>query len=271
VKTQSLANFILEREAIRRRRADGQKPPWTKDPILGTYRFCNVRREDDAVTKWLARNWRSAWRNDLPRSIALARLVNWPPTLGLLGYPDPFDAQRLIDGIHAAERRGKAWSSAYIVSTNGVPGDKAEYIIKQVVADIPGWSQFKGRTLASVWAELRQNRGMGSFIAAQVIADLKNTPGSPLEHAVDWWDWAAPGPGSLRGVHRYFEDRLFADSFLAQLHKIRAQVGPLVENKVGRLCMQDWQNVMCEADKYWRTQEGHGKPKAYYRPNPNFP
>lgn len=268
-KTRSLANFILERDRIRRRRAEGKKAPWTDDVILRQYRFCNVRREDDAVTKWLAANWRKQFAVDSVRTLALARLVNWPPTLKRIGYPAPFDSKRVIAAIHEAARKGKSWSSAYIVSTNGVAKDKAEYIVEDVVAHIPDWN-FGVMTLQDFWGKLRAYRGMGSFIAAQVVADLKNTPGCPLQEAPDWWDWAAPGPGSLRGVYRYFEQQNFALPFIAQLRQIRHAVEPLIQHEIPRLCLQDWQNVMCEADKYWRTQEGHGRPKAHYTPNPDF-
>lgn len=262
---------MLERDRIRVRRSLGHKPPWTDDAILREYRFCNIRREDDAVTKWIAANWRTTFRNDTPRAIALARLVNWPPTLKIIGYPAPFDAKRIIAAIReAAVRNGKAWSSAYIVSTNGVLMDKAEYIVNQVVAEIPMWDKLASTTLAGFWSKLRQTRGMGSFIAAQIVADIKNTPGSPLADATDWWDWAAPGPGSLRGVYRFYEGKLPPTTFLEQLRYIRKVVYPLIEHEIQPLCLQDWQNAMCEADKYWRTQDGHGRPKAYYRPNPDF-
>jgi 5-hmdU DNA kinase, helical domain len=52
--TLALFNFIAERERIRCRRAAGEPPPWTADPILREWSFTNVRREDDRVTRWVA-------------------------------------------------------------------------------------------------------------------------------------------------------------------------------------------------------------------------
>lgn len=43
--------FIQEREKIRRNKESGLAIPWTNDPILQKYRFTNVWRQDDAVTK----------------------------------------------------------------------------------------------------------------------------------------------------------------------------------------------------------------------------
>jgi hypothetical protein len=51
--------WVREREEIRRRKDSGHPPKsWTTDEILLTYRFCNVRREDDRVTIWVRKNIR---------------------------------------------------------------------------------------------------------------------------------------------------------------------------------------------------------------------
>ena len=75
-----LLYFIGERERIRIRRANGEPPPWTDDPILREWSFCNVRREDDRVTRWIAEDWRVPHVDDpdLWFAMVIARFVNWP-------------------------------------------------------------------------------------------------------------------------------------------------------------------------------------------------
>ena len=75
--------WITEREAIRKRREAGEPAPWTTDPILAAYRFCNVWREDDAVTRHIAWTWRDPYSDDphLWFAMTVARLINWPDTL----------------------------------------------------------------------------------------------------------------------------------------------------------------------------------------------
>jgi len=75
---QPLVAWISEREAIRVRREAGQPKPWTDDPILQEGRFCNIRRENDRVTCWIAQNWREPHADDpeLWFAMAVARLVN---------------------------------------------------------------------------------------------------------------------------------------------------------------------------------------------------
>jgi hypothetical protein len=51
-RNAELLSFIVEREAIRGRKAAGEPWPWTEEPILQTYRFLQHRsraRSDDRL------------------------------------------------------------------------------------------------------------------------------------------------------------------------------------------------------------------------------
>ena len=48
--------FAYERQSIFFKKLRGEKPPWTKDPILQTYKFCNAYRASDRVSQYLIRN-----------------------------------------------------------------------------------------------------------------------------------------------------------------------------------------------------------------------
>ena len=45
--------FIVERHRVYKRREAGCSPPWTEDPVLQKYRFCNVFRELDSGTRYV--------------------------------------------------------------------------------------------------------------------------------------------------------------------------------------------------------------------------
>ena len=83
MRTDDLFAFVRERHQIYLRRKAGQTKPWTTDPILQQYRFCNVYRELDTVTKWIRDNWRRPHCDDpdLWFAMVVARLVNWPDTM----------------------------------------------------------------------------------------------------------------------------------------------------------------------------------------------
>lgn len=63
--------------------AMSESGPLTRDPVLARYRFCNVFRELDRVTEWIRRNIREPFADhpDLWLMLAIARTINWPPTL----------------------------------------------------------------------------------------------------------------------------------------------------------------------------------------------
>ena len=51
-RLELFTSYINERESIRKAKESGMPFPWTNDPILRDYRFTNVRRTDDTVSKW---------------------------------------------------------------------------------------------------------------------------------------------------------------------------------------------------------------------------
>ena len=117
-----------------------------------------------------------------------------------------------------------------------------------------------------------QYPGMGSFLAAQVICDLKYV--EPLRSADDWRTWAASGKGSLRGLNRVMghdKGRSWTEhEWFRRLHALHAEIGPLVRaSKMPPIHAQDLQNCLCEFDKYERTRLGEGKPRCRYAGLPN--
>src|ERR1043165_6515599 len=48
--------FASERQQVFERRVRGARAPWTVDPILKAFKFCNVFRASDRVSQYLIRN-----------------------------------------------------------------------------------------------------------------------------------------------------------------------------------------------------------------------
>jgi hypothetical protein len=283
--------WVKEREAIRVKKEAGAPKPWTNDPILQTYKFCNVKREDDTVSKWITENWIKP--NDphpnMWFAMIVARLFNWPPTLDLIGFPKyrlgeketfwPELKELWRDQLKVYRDRlgAKIFTGAYLVSTNGVSMDKIDYILDRVLTPI--WERGRApmtvalsfdaknndsqESLESYWNHLRQFDGLGSFMAGQVVADLKFT--SDLKDAPDWWTWAPLGPGSIRGLNRIhgrpLEKGLRQDQGLKEMLVLQDL---LIKELDWKLPVHNVQNCCCEFDKMIRVKNGEGRPRSLY-------
>jgi hypothetical protein len=277
MRVKELVAFIKEREAIREKKEAGKKRPWTKDEFLGKYRFCNVHREHDRVTKWLRAHWYPMFEknDDLWFAAVVARLFNLPESLEeIRPFILPFKPDKIRQLLYSRNRRDlKNFNAAYIVSTNGVRMDKVDYILDCVLQ--PMWDErkhlrpIKNDTLDRYHTALMKFDGMGGFLAAQVIADLKyNDP--ILRLAEDWDSFASSGPGSRRGLNRIIGWDLKRSwpekSWRFHLEDLRDKVNLLLVRAGWQpLHAQDLQNCLCEFDKYERVRLGEGMPKQHYK------
>lgn len=268
--TARFINFIIERQSVFIKKSEGREKPWTDDIILQNYRFCNVHREDDAVTVWIRDNWRYPhyYEPDVWFAMAVARLVNWPGTLARVGYPVPWGLtarQRFLD---AFDFEGKNWSSAYLVATGGQVTLSKQVWIAENVLD-PLWKNkymMEGcTTLESFHRGLTHFKGFGSFMAAQVVADVKYT--ELLAFAPDWGTWSAPGPGSLRGMKRIFPGLSVNEkSWESLMIPLQEKVSGFMVDAFGEgVHAQDVQNCLCEFDKYERVRLKQGFPRQKYK------
>jgi hypothetical protein len=273
-----LMYWILERERVRRLKEAGKPRPWSYDEVFQNTYFCNVRREDDKVTKWIRNFYSPMVGNEMfEYNIILSRFLNYPATLNMIGYQFDHKPQELQDRLEELAAKGKIWGSAYIITTHGIKMGKIEYLCKNVLEGVREKYDYiilhgtRGinPTLKAAHKELMRMEGLGSFLAAQVVADLKNTEDHPLQLAEDWWDFVAPGPGSIRGASwfRYDEPgKVSYSQFPAVFKEIREFVDiHWNETNMGHvICNQDLQNCLCEYDKFMRVRSGTGKSKRGY-------
>lgn len=272
-RLELLRYWMEARTLILEARKKGQPKPWTNDPIFQTTYFCNVRREDDKVTQYIRRMYSPHVTEDyFDFNIALARFLNWPPTLervGILGGPNSDYLESTLNAIE-----GKKFGDAYIVSTCGRAMPKAAYLATMVLPALyeglgaaSEFSRYLAGTpsLAGSYALISRIFGVQSFMAGQIIADMKNTRNHRLYHVSDWHDWATPGPGSMRGMSWIYngdpKEKYHQGEFIKNLMHFRE----LIDFPILRMvCNQDLQNCLCEFDKYCRVLTGTGRSKRGY-------
>ena len=268
---KELLLWIQEREYIRVKKESGKPKPWTNDPVLRDYKFCNVRREDDRVSRWVQREWLAPNEGNPNFAFAacMARHFNWPDTLQLIGFPSgiSFDSQDVKERIkYARDKRGaKIYTGAYTVSTCGRSMDKVDYSIDIVLA--PMFEVIRnpkeGETIQSYWKYLQQFEGFSSFMAGQVVADLKMF--APLNTAPDCWSWAPLGPGSIRGLNRMYDRKLTTPLKQEEGLKMLLNIQEIIRTSLSmNMPLHNVQNCLCEFDKYMRLKYDGGKVRSKY-------
>jgi len=274
--------WVREREAIRlRRETSGNPSSWTEDYILQTYRFCNVRREDDRVTQWVREHIRQRFglHPNLWLMLCIARQINWPDTLAELIASDDawprlhehFVPSAMTTVLSARKARGiKVYTGAYTISAPHAPGsDKGQYVAETVIGDLwrrrGEFADWDGASLQGVHARLMKSPGWGPFMAYQAVVDMRFT--RLLDRAPDVSTWAAAGPGTLRGLNRAHGRPAKAPLPQAQALLEMLEIHRLAPSCTGvQMDLSDVPNILCEYDKYERVKNGDGKPRARFVP-----
>lgn len=298
---ETLLYWIQERYDILLKKQDQPLPPWSDDPVFQTTYFCNVHRENDKVTKWIRENWspqRLGWDN-YEYAMVLARFLNWPDTLEALVDHNldptilPEQVEKIITNISSGG--AKVWGNAYVITSHGMPMQKSTYLCQHLLPDVyralpairaacrgmgygaPSEAIEAGKlvpkgthagTCGAAAAALQRVPGIGSFLAGQIVADLKNTVGHPLHEAVDKQTFVVHGPGSLRGLswfHYGVPDLVTRNQFNRLFTEVRIYVDQnLNRPDIPYIDNQDLQNDLCEYDKYCRIKTGVGRSKRKY-------
>lgn len=276
------AAFIQERERIRVLRTSGKPWPWTEDDILQDYRFTNIHREDDTVSQHYQKVVRNRYMEDplvLPATVAY-RWFNRPSSCDALfsGNRSVFENYIASRNYRILEESIKTLSPPYVTGSyiiNGKPGLPKEL---GVLCYIDDWCKkewynqwmnwLENPPLLSEVSDWISAEGLGSFMKGQIVADLKYVPF--MQKAKDWWNWATPGPGSLKGLNIVLDRDMNAPwpkgEWLVQLMRLNDMVTPKLEKAgIGRLHNQDLQNCLCEFSKYTKVARGWGRPRQTFK------
>jgi hypothetical protein len=162
----------------------------------------------------------------------------------------------------------RSYNPAYMISTAGQKVSKETYLAVMFQELWEARTELRprpGDTLRSYHANLGMRRGLRSFMAAQVVADLKYV--SPLREASDWQTFAASGPGSRRGLNRVLDRPVKSywqeDDWWLKLRHVQDWLNDQLRWDEP-LHAQDVQNCLCEFDKIERIRNGEGRPKQKY-------
>lgn len=267
--------WIEERERIRHLKEElKQDPPWTEDPILKEFKFCQVFREDDRTTRWFRTHMREPLRNspDVFMATIAFRFFNLIETGRTLldnNLHIDWDRPKAIEEI----KKNPKWiTGAYIVKSpnrmDKVTGvtecvshlwDDRENIIKQLESFT---------TLEEAWKFLMQYPYIGPFVSYEMVTDLRHT--YLLENATDICSWGNPGPGAMRGLNRLTGRPLEFCKRSWDWHSEMLDLYDWCSQKLDLsklnypFEMREVEGGLCEFDKYSRILKGQGRTRSVY-------
>ena len=286
-----------ERESIRiKKEEQGLPAPWTDDPILRDFKFCQVFREDDRTTRWFREHIREPLRHhpSVLMATVIFRWFNFIDTGRTLIKHDlhlKWDRKKAIEEI---TKQDKWITGSYIIKTpNGM--DKVTGVAECVShmwkdrLSIVNKISTQNMNLEDTWRLLKDYPYMGPFMAYEVVTDLRHT--YLLENANDILTWANAGPGAMRGLNRLtgrelgFSKRshdwngemntLFSKVTEAGLNEdirdlrryLRTDKAPHapLHRSTMKYEMREIEGGLCEFDKYSRMVKGEGRTRSVFK------
>ena len=266
--------FAAERQRIFEVRLEDSCGPWTDDPILARYKFCNAFRASDRVSQYLiSRVIYGPTARDLPAEDAFLRIVlfrlfskesTWEALEKATGgvRRETLDVKRLGDLLDQLRSEQPIYTAAFILCAHDAYGHRAKHrnhleLVQRMFAPGALGAQLgRAGRLEDVYEALRAWPMIGAFMGYQLAVDLNYS-----EHlAFDENDFTVPGPGAVRGLRKVFSD--FGDRTPRQLimEMVERQdehfdrLGLPWSGLFGRpLHAIDCQGLFCETDKYARV------------------
>ena len=277
------------------RRVAGDPPPWTDDPILTGFKFCNVYRAADRVSQYMIRDVchheedGCTPQDRIFQIVAFrtfSRIETWRTVRDHLGrYPALDD---LVDGAftsaldHAAAGNGGLYTGAFILCANDAYGQGRKHLnhvelwrhmfLKDDLAD----QILEAISLRQVYELLHGYPLMGDFMSYQTAIDLNYS--ALLDFSEN--DFTQAGPGALRGIRKCFTDlgdytptdviMWMVEHQASELERLGLPFRGLFGRPLHAI---DCQGLFCETDKYCREAvpelaSARSRIKARFTQNP---
>lgn len=266
--------FANERQNIFIKKLNGDTPPWTNDPILKIYKFCNSYRVNDRVSQYLLKNviynGKTYKDEDMLFRIILFKLFNKESTWELLikEFKDitlsTFDMKEYSKVItNAINNNIKIYNDAYISCATKAFGYDRKHdnhlalLNKMFIIDKVQDKILKCTNMEQAFKIIKSYPLIGNFMAYQLITDIN------YSDIVDWKEdeFTVAGPGSLRGIKKCFIDKgnLSNEDIIRYMYHHQEEEFKRLNldfKTIGNRKLQliDIQNIFCELDKYCREK-----------------
>ncbi len=266
--------FAYERQNIFWQKLKGMSSPWTKDPILQEYKFCNSYRVNDRVSQYLLKkviyNGKKYNDEDMLFRIILFKLFNKESTWELLlkNFSDitlsNFDKDKYSKVLESAIKNGESiYNDAYISCANKAFGYDRKHdnhlalLYKMFITDRIQDKLVKCTKMEEAFNIIKSYPLIGNFMAYQLVTDINYS--NVVNFLED--EFTIAGPGSIRGIKKCFIDKgnLSNEDIIRYMYEHQEEEFKRLHldfKKIGNRPLQliDCQNIFCELDKYCRVK-----------------
>lgn len=264
--------FAAERQNIFFRKLQGKAPPYTKDPILRAYKFCNVYRASDRVSQFLIKSviyGGGVDKKDTLFRIFLFRLLNrietWIKLEEILGQVmlKNFNFASYSKALQQISNNGPIYGNAFILCANKAFGFDRKHqnhlalLEKVFVKENIVNRLLSTKSLEDLFYELKKLPLIGDFMAYQIAIDFNYSEVFDFSEN----DFVVAGPGAVRGIKKCFYNPNSRD-FTSIIHWMVEnqeqefkRLGIDFKDLWGRpLHAIDCEGLFCEVDKYSRIK-----------------
>ncbi|KAJ6619050.1 hypothetical protein B0H10DRAFT_2164011 [Mycena sp. CBHHK59/15] len=283
----TLWQWLAERKGIDDRRRAGLPAPWTQDPILQKFKFCNAYRVLDRTSQFVVREVIEKGaqdRTEMLFRILLFNCFNKIETWQLLarafgrgGAPTytAFDLDAYGVVLDVAVAAGTTlFTSAYMKIGHRLDYDANHMrhlqLLQILMHDLPPVLA-SARFAADVYERIAAYPGMAAFTAYQLLLSLSYSPLLPFAAN----DFVVPGPGARSGLAKMFGRsiararaavpaadieaevlRWMARTQTAHFARLGLAFAPLrgADGRARPLDVADLEHAVCEVDKYARVR-----------------
>ena len=264
--------FAYERQNIFLKKEKGLPAPWTDDPILREYKFCNSYRVNDRVSQYLLKNVIYNGQNynseDMLFRIILFKLFNKESTWELLlkNFGDitlkNFNIKKYSKVLtEAINNKISIYNDAYISCATKAFGYNHKHdnhlalLDKMFNQDKIQDKIIKCQTMEEAFNILKSYPLIGNFMAYQLVTDIN------YSNVVNWSEneFTIAGPGSIRGIKKCFENKgnMTNEDIIKYMYNHQGEEFKRLHlnfRRIGNRPLQliDCQNIFCELDKYLR-------------------
>jgi len=213
-------DYVTERYKIYKQREKGLPAPWTENEFLLKYKFTNIRREHDRVTKWLLDNITNSpdisYLDKIYQTM-IFRMYNRIDTSECIGLGKDFTwdmdvIKKAIDndpnpGRDFYTRAFRTLGLKNAMKKKLYPDEPNKYLAAMYIIDLRKEDKFS-RLMNPENAEeacniIQELHGVGKFLSYQIFVDLTYIKEFPISEN----EYVLSGPGCSRGMDHLFLDK----------------------------------------------------------------